>query len=289
VGIVRRVRESEIDAWCACPLKEGNEGLAEWVEGERRWFSQWHSGPERLFVHDQDGDLTGKYDVPIERPRHWELWAPTVRDGPGADEVMGALCRHLLGEARRRRVESIEVILEEAHRHFPLARDSLLHVGFRLAEEKVVFSRDLSRPLPGADAAGVGFGEVAALDRVQYRRLCRAIGVSEEFVEPAGVVALVEGEAVGAALVSTKPGSETFLLHHLGLAEEAKGKGWGTALLANALERARAEGSSTYIGSTRKGNAAMLAVFERIGCERIGDRLVFHWRADESRHRTARG
>ena len=270
---VRQIREHELPAWCACPL-----GTDAWTEGERAWVARWHEGCRNLFAFDAGGELLGKYDVPLEDKDRWKLWAPSVRDGPAAGAVMEALCAHVLGESRRRGIARLEVTLEESHRHFELARRCLLDAGFDLADERVVFVRDLTAPLPEPGECGLEYRSTSGVAAGDLAGLCQAVGMSGEPPADArrlGLAAWRDGTPIGLALPSSLPGADKLLLHHLGLVPEARGQGYGLALLLEVLHRARAEGAATYVGSTSKDNRPMLRLFERADCARHGKRLVF--------------
>jgi GNAT superfamily N-acetyltransferase len=272
-GSVRQVSRHEVPAWCACPL-----GTDAWIEGERAWLARWHSGCRNLFAFDAGGEFLGKYDVPMESADRWELWAPSVCDGDDAAAVMEALCAHVLTESRRRGVARLEVTLEESHRHFELARRCLLEAGFDPADERIVFVRDLAAPLPEREDCGLRYRSTAGLPAPDFAGLCRAVGMSGEPPSEAqglGVAAWHGGKPIGLALPSSRPGGDELLLHHLGIVPEARGQGYGLALLLEVLHRARAAGAAIYVGSTSRDNRPMLRLFDRADCSRHGKRLVF--------------
>ncbi|MHC4225661.1 MAG: GNAT family N-acetyltransferase [Planctomycetota bacterium] len=269
-GRVRPVGDGEIEAWCACPY-----GTEHWIEGEREWLERWHTGSGSLFVYeDASGALLGKYDVAMERSGRWELWAPTVREDACAAPVMEALCAHMAAEARRRGVSFVEVILERAHRSFEVARRALEKAGFGLAETRVVFSRDLAE-LPPASAE-IDFEEVSRRDPAEIAELRRAVGMRARFApsDPDGIVALRKNRPVGLALFASGPGEDPFTLAHFGIVSSARGTGCGRALLLRTLHAAREGGSAVYVGSTEEGNEPMRRLFDSVGCEPLGSRLV---------------
>jgi GNAT superfamily N-acetyltransferase len=271
-GSVRRIRAHEVSAWCACPLD-----TEAWSEGERAWVARWHRDCRNLFAYETGGEFLGKYDVPMEEQDRWTLWAPSVRDGPAADAVMEALCRHVVAEARRRKIAQVDVTLEESHRHFELARRCLLAAGFDLADERVVVTRDLTVPLPELPDCGLEYRSAADLPVDELATLCRAVGVSGKPPADgnAALVAWREGVPIGLVIPSSSAGDPDLVLRHLGLVPEARGQGYGFALLLEVLRRARAAGAVTYVGSASGDNRAMLRLFERTGCGRPRQRLVF--------------
>jgi len=274
-GSVRRIAGHEIQAWCACPLDTDA-----WIEGERAWLARWHKDRRNLFAFVARDEFLGKYDVPIEDEDKWTLWAPSVRDGPAAGAVMEALCAHAVGESRRRGIARLEVTLEESHGHFELARRCLLEAGFDLEDERIVIVRDLTASLPELPECGLEYRSAAELPAADFTALCRAVGMAEK--PPAdrhavalGRVAWRRGRPVGLALPSSAPGDRELVLHHLGLVPEARGQGYGLALLLEVLHRARAAGATSYVGSTSRKNRPMRRLFELAGCGRPLERLVF--------------
>jgi hypothetical protein len=269
---VRRISEHEIPAWCACPLDTDA-----WIEGERDWVARWHEDCDNLFVFAAGAEFLGKYDVPMEQEDRWTLWAPSVRDGPAAAEVMEALCAHARDESRRRGIVRLEMTLEESHRLFALARRCLRTTGFELEDERIVVTRDLTASLPERPNCGLEFRPAADLPVSDVAALCEDVGLSG--APPANAapacVACRDGVPVGIALPSSAAGELELRLHYIALVPEARGQGYGLALLLEALHRAQAAGAATYVGSTSKGNRPMRRVFERAGCCRPRRRLVF--------------
>ncbi|MHC4930720.1 MAG: GNAT family N-acetyltransferase, partial [Planctomycetota bacterium] len=265
-GVVRPVGDGEIEAWCACPYE-----TPRWVQGEREWLGRWHTDSRNLFVYDDaNGALLGKYDVALERPGRWELWAPTVREGADAALVMERLCAHIVAESRGRGVSFVEVILEGTHRCFDQARSALERVGFGPPERRVVFGRDLTKPLPAGTEAE--FGVVSERDPAEIAALRSAVGMREPAgpSESDGIVALRGDRPIGLALFAFGPGEDPFTLAHLGVVAEARGTGCGEALLLRTLQVAREAGSTLYIGSTEEANEPMRRIFASLGCEPLG-------------------
>jgi len=270
-GEVRAIRDDEVEQWCACPY-----GTQNWVDSEREWFRRWHAGAGNLFFYrDAGGGLPGKYDVPIERPGRWALWAPTVREGARAAAVMDALCAHVADESGRRGVAIVELTLESGHRCFDLAREGLGRAGFVLAERRVVFQRDLNEALP--ETPDLEVAEVSERDPAELAELRRRVGMLEkdEQTTPSGLIALRGEEPIGLALYASGPGQSPFTLDHFGVVAEARRTGYGKALLVRTLQAAREGGSTCYVGSTRESNEPMRRLFASVGCRELGTRLIF--------------
>ncbi len=235
-----------------------------------------------------DGTFLGKYDVPVERAGRWQLWAPSARSGPGAADVLGALSRHVVAEATRRGIERADLVLEGSHRHHDLVRSCLVDAGFDLAEQKFVFTRDLTaldsdRPAPDglttfrAATLAEGSDLLAAALHAEGEREGLEEWSAQVPCEFPGVVAVQDGALVGVALRSVRPGKRLLTLQHFGLVPGARGSGLGTGFLDETLHRAADAGFATYLGSTTTDNTAMQRVFERVGCERVGTRLILRW------------
>ena len=285
-GRVRPIRADEVDRWCGAPLPASHPRFAAWRDGERAWVARWQTPADRLVVFETaEGDLPGKYDVPIVKARGWSLWAPTVRPGPGAETVLDALCAHQVARARRREVASVELLLEEGHWLPDLARAAVLRAGFAFFEEAVVVSIDLARPLPAATVA-VDVRPAAALPEAELRALCHAAGIphadDEELAPNApglalGVVALWGDRPVGLALAQSSRDPRELLDHGVGVVPEARGRGVGRTLVRAFLARAQARGAASYVASTAADNRAMRAVFDSLGAEVVARRSVFRW------------
>lgn len=271
-GSVRPIAERELESWCACPLDTDA-----WIEGERTWVARWHKGCANLFAFVAGEEFLGKYDVPMASGNRWTLWAPSVRDGPDAAAVMEALCAHARDESRRRGISRVEVTLEESHHQFDLAQRCLESAGFALDDERIVVTRDLTTPLPERPDSGLEFRSASELPASEVAALGENAGMTGSLPADGapGCVACRGGAAVGLALPSSRTGEPEFRLHYIGLVPEARGQGYGLALLLEMLHRARATGFATYVGSTSKSNRPMLRVFERAGCGRPRTRLVF--------------
>ncbi|MHC4549675.1 MAG: GNAT family N-acetyltransferase [Planctomycetota bacterium] len=275
-GSVRAVRGVEVEAWCACPLREGDPRFAAWLAGERAWVSRWHPTTRNLFVFEGGDRFLGKYDVPEETPGRWTLWAPSAAAGDDAGDVLDALCRHVLQEARGRGIRDVEVLVEDSHRRRDQVVRSLRGAGFHFVEDRIVVERDLGEPLPPVPESGATYVPAGNLSPAALERLCRAAGATSEPCHAAsGTVALDGGVPVGVALRTSPPGDETLTLQHLGIVPGARHRGHGRALLLAVLHRARAEGVRRYVGSTGRTNTTMLRLFEGIGCRVVGGRSVF--------------
>ena len=283
-GRIRSVRTDEIDRWCEAPLPPADPRLGVWRDGERAWVERWETPPSRLFVFETpDGDLLGKYDVPIVRDRGWTLWAPTVRKGPEAEAVMDALCGHQVAEARRLGVGRVELLLERGHGLYDLARAALPRAGYAFEEERVVVAVDLQKPLPET-ALALDVRPARDLSEAALRQLCRDAEIPDSSTEELlpsgagldlGVVVFEGGRPIGLALAQNPVDPEELIDHGIGVVPDARGRGVGRALVRAFLARGHEQGAKIYVASTAEDNAAMCRVFETLGAEVVGKRSVF--------------
>lgn len=283
---VRGVEAHEVDLWCQCPLEEGEPGYEEWVAGERAWIERYHPTTQNLFVAESDDVIVGKYDVPMAHAERWTLWAPTVRHTLKAPDAMFALCQHIMTEAAARCIPIVEVLLEETHGAIELARAELRNARFVHDDTKILVQRDFDRPLPPLPD-DVTIRPITQFPADDIRALAAAAGMAadeiESFDEKApesalGVVALELDEPVGLALAASAPGDTPLLERHIGVIPEARSRGIGFAVFLACLRRGMDAGAESYIGSTGKDNAAMLRVFEKLGCRPTGTRYVYKGR-----------
>ncbi len=282
-GEVKIVRSNEIERWCACPLRPGEDGYDDWLQGEKAWVAQWHEEPGNLFAYDAAGEWVGKYDVPFPRLTRWTLWAPTVRADEAAETVMAALCAHILVEAGLRFIPTIEVLLESHHGMFSLAKKKLVEAGFKVEGEKVLVAKDLTKEIPPVPT-GIRIEPAADVSPVDLRALGRDVGMAPDDIEAwkpdspqasLGVVAIRAGKPVGLCLAGSKPGEALLYEQHLGVHPSIRGQGLATAMFLAWLHRGKEAGATEFVGSTEKENASMLRVFEKVGCRPTGTRLVF--------------
>jgi ribosomal-protein-alanine N-acetyltransferase len=89
-----------------------------------------------------------------------------------------------------------------------------------------------------------------------------------------------DGAAAGFTLVRAAPGEEELLL--IAVVPHARGKGLGSALLVDALGRARLRGVETMFLEMRENNPAR-SLYERHGFQAIGKRRDYYRRPDGSR------
>jgi ribosomal-protein-alanine N-acetyltransferase len=95
-----------------------------------------------------------------------------------------------------------------------------------------------------------------------------------------GELPCTAGAAAGYTLVRAAPGEEELLL--VAVVPEARGRGLGAALLADALERARLRGAESMFLEMRENNPAR-ALYERHGFVPIGRRRDYYRRPGGSR------
>lgn len=285
---VRTISEDERGAWCSCTIPADDPAFEDRIAAEWSWLARWHPTTRNVFaLVDADDRFLGRYDVPFESPDGWRLWAPSVHPDVGS-RGLAALCRHVVAASAARGMPRVEVILEGTHRQFGLARDALSAVGFRMIEAKVISERDLSAPLPEPASAGLRFVPAATLPAGRFAQLCAEAGMTEEEVREVPldapeasrwIVALRGDEAVGVALLESIDAEAGIVTcRHVGVRAPRRGRGYGRALLARALQSARDAGAKRYLDSTERANGPMRALFGSAGFVDLGERLVFELR-----------
>ncbi|AKM07593.1 GNAT family N-acetyltransferase [Pelagerythrobacter marensis] len=93
------------------------------------------------------------------------------------------------------------------------------------------------------------------------------------FADAAGAIPAEGEDAAGFTLTRHAPGEEELLL--IAVRPESRGCGIGAALLARALEAARARGAERMFLEMRDNNPA-LALYSRMGFEPIGRRKAYY-------------
>jgi len=93
----------------------------------------------------------------------------------------------------------------------------------------------------------------------------------------ATVLAAVDsGGLLGKAVVFYRAGSAIARLYSIAVAEAARGRGVAKALLAAVEAQARAHGSARLRLEVRKDNAGAIALYERLGFHRFGEKRGFY-------------
>ncbi len=93
----------------------------------------------------------------------------------------------------------------------------------------------------------------------------------------ATVLAAVDGSGLlGKAVVFYRAGSDIARLYSIAVAETARGRGVAKALLAAVETAARARGCTRLRLEVRKDNAAAIALYERLGFHRFGEKPGFY-------------
>jgi len=105
----------------------------------------------------------------------------------------------------------------------------------------------------------------------------------------ATVLAAVDsGGLLGKAVVFYRAGSDIARLYSIAVAEAARGRGVAKALLAAVEAAARAHGGARLRLEVRKDNAGAIALYERLGFHRFGEKRGFYedgadaWRYEKS-------
>jgi ribosomal protein S18 acetylase RimI-like enzyme len=107
------------------------------------------------------------------------------------------------------------------------------------------------------------------LSRRQYRRHLHSATAS--------VFAAVDADGLlGKAVVFHRTGSDIARLYSIAVAASARGRGVAKALLAAIIAAARGRGNDRLRLEVRKDNAAAIALYERLGFRRFGEKHGFY-------------
>lgn len=90
------------------------------------------------------------------------------------------------------------------------------------------------------------------------------------------LAAVGAGGLLGKAVVFYRAGSDIARLYSIAVAEAARGRGVAKALLAAVEAAARAHGCARLRLEVRKDNASAIALYERLGFRRFGEKRGFY-------------
>ncbi len=230
-------------------------------------------GPWRLQVSDR-----GECAV-LERWReHLEIVA--MRGAWCSAERMPAFVDRLMQVARDQGMDTLlsPLVAEEVACVYEAA-------GMRLFEDIVVLRRVSGRraarrtPLPDGvrirSAIPADLGPLYALDEMCFDEFWRydASRLARHFVEDRLMVAEESGEVIGYTLATVIGSSAT--LGRLAVVPDARGRGVGACLLAEALEYLERTGAATVSLCTQRDNAVSRALYAAAGLRELPGRLCF--------------
>jgi len=84
------------------------------------------------------------------------------------------------------------------------------------------------------------------------------------------------GGLLGKAVTFHRRGNDIARLYSIAVAERARGRGVAKALLAAVERAARQRGNARLRLEVRKDNAAAIALYERLGFHRFGEKAAFY-------------
>lgn len=90
------------------------------------------------------------------------------------------------------------------------------------------------------------------------------------------LVAVAGGRLHGNALVLFRAGARLARLYSIVVAPEARGRGTGERLLRRVERESRARGAGELALEVRQDNAAAIAMYERRGYRRVGDKPAYY-------------
>jgi ribosomal protein S18 acetylase RimI-like enzyme len=145
----------------------------------------------------------------------------------------------------------------------------------------------MSDPMPDLELRHLGPGDDAAIaDAAALFDKAPVPSETAAFLAAEGhhlILALQDGEAVGfvsaVEMIHPDKGRELFL-YELGVAEQARGRGVGTALVRALAELARERGCYAMWVLTDADNGAALRAYRKAGATATSPTLMLEWRFD---------
>jgi RimJ/RimL family protein N-acetyltransferase len=265
------------------------------VTDPNAWTTRFDDDTSRLLL-ERGGVASARMEILATPPSEYVFFHP--RADAAVDPVAAAevLVRDGL---RRAGAARVKLILEERFPHSAAYAAAAPKWGFELDAHKLLYRAqkaelklDGIETPPGArffagdpELADV-FGRVLShspteSDRAadpqsllaEYEFRCRTQG---EFHPEDWVVLRIDGRSAGLVLpafADASRGPATNL--YVGVDREFAGRGLGAVLVRRGIETMLARGATRYIGSCDVRNAAMIRIFERVGCARVTGQHVF--------------
>ncbi len=224
------------------------------------------------------------------------VWPPQAVEGPGRAEVEDALVRRATAWLRQRGAKLGQCLLsqEEARLAGPLLRNGFAHV-----TTLCYMQHDLSSSAArgdGADLRCVPYNELAD-PAALHETLLRTYEGTEDCPEISGVrgveeiiaghraqgkhdparwwLALAGGRPVGVLLLCEVPEWAAWDVAYVGVVPEARGRGYGRALMHKAVAEARADGVARLTLSVDVRNRRAWRLYTDLGFEPHDRREVF--------------
>jgi ribosomal protein S18 acetylase RimI-like enzyme len=225
------------------------------------------------------------------------VWPPQAVDGPGRGAVEDALVRRAVSWMRQRGAKLAQCLLapDETHLAEPLLRNGFAHV-----TALWYMQHDLAR-VPGPSGVGphlwhVPYSRLSSPAEF-HRALLRTYEGTEDCPEITGVrtveevieghrsqgkydpgrwwLALADGRPVGVLLLCEVPEWAAWDVAYVGVVPEARGRGYGRALMHKALAEARADGVPRLTLSVDARNRPAWRLYTELGFEPQDRREVF--------------
>jgi ribosomal protein S18 acetylase RimI-like enzyme len=224
------------------------------------------------------------------------LWPPQAVEGPGRAEVEDALVCRATAWLRQRGAKLGQCLLSEDE--VPLA-GPLLRNGFAHVTALWYMQHDLSRPTQAPGGAALSYVPYPQLPNPAafHDTLLHTYEGTEDCPEISGVrtveeiieghraqgkhdparwwLALAEGRPAGVLLLCEVPEWAAWDVAYVGVVPEARGRGYGRALMHKALSEARADGVARLTLSVDVRNRRAWKLYTALGFEPHDRREVF--------------
>lgn len=238
-----------------------------------------------LMVAEQDGRVIGAV-LAVRQPGDAAfLWPPVVVDSTNQQSVADALL-----QAVGRRLDDTGILFTQVllEREDVDDRELLARNGFPQAADLLFLHRDLTCPLPmisSADLQVIPYDETRQdqfawllertyIDSRDCPELTGLRGGEESLAAhhaagsfaPGHWLLYRDGDVdVGVLLLSQGSDATEWEIIYFGVVPEARGRGYGRAIAADGLHRARAAGGTQMQLTVDSGNAPAISVYESLG------------------------
>jgi ribosomal protein S18 acetylase RimI-like enzyme len=277
----RRIRNDELQRWIESPLLSSDAGFDEWVISENEFVRGIPYGD--LLIFEEDGLFPGKLAFVHQEADTLVFLAPAIKECPIVAEIAVSLFKCARAEALSRGVSELLGIIDSHTEHREILKDSLLGVGFREKQQKVLYRRNLAGPLAVGTDQTLSFKGLDEVDDDTAEQAMSlhggAWGSLDDFRDAGSApgrhwkVVCRDRKLVGLSFLNVE--GEQATMHYIATAPEARGNGYGQVILATALNHAMSLGATRYLDSTEVSNVPMIRLFERNGCEAFLSRTEY--------------
>ena len=149
----RKISNTELQKWIACPLSEYDKNYAKWIKDEQEWIKDNDIKIENMFVVEDNGKFLMKLCFLDENREHILFLTPVIGNFPNKEVIAEKMFEFVVQETKNRNVQRLEAIIDNETEDFNLFLDSLQTTGFKINKRKHLFRKNLTgeistEPLP---------------------------------------------------------------------------------------------------------------------------------------------